>query len=112
MVRLARLGVPAETAHYLLPNAVAIRFTESADLLNLHHKHTMRLCLNAQEEIWRASMDEAEEVRRVHPRIGRWLLPPCSQRAQAGAKPPCPEGSRYCGVPVWKRDLADVARDI
>jgi len=112
MARLARFGVPVESAHYLLPNAVAIRFTESADLLNLHHKHTMRLCLNAQEEIWRASLDEAEEVRRVHPRLGRWLLPPCSQRARAGAKPPCPEGSRYCGVPVWKLDLADVARDI
>ena len=112
MARLARLGVPAALAHYLLPNAVAIRFTESADLLTLHHQHTMRHCLNSQEEIWRASMDEAAEVRAVHPRLGRWLLPPCSQRARAGAKPPCPEGSRYCGVPVWKLDLADVARDI
>ncbi len=112
MTRLAGLGVATEFAHYLLPNAVAIRFTESADLLALHHKHTMRLCLNAQEEIWRASMDEAAEVRRVHPRIGRWLLPPCSQRARAGAKPPCPEGSRYCGVPVWKQELAALSRDI
>ena len=47
-------GVPDEYAAYLLPNAVALRFTESADLLNLHHKFAMRLCYNAQEEIWRA----------------------------------------------------------
>lgn len=112
MRRLARHGVPVETIHYLLPNAVAIRFSESADLLHLHHKHTMRLCLNAQEEIWRASLDEAEQIAAIHPRLGRWLLPPCSQRALAGVKPPCPEGSRYCGVPVWKQDLAEVRRSI
>jgi len=109
---LAALGVGSETTHYLLPNAVAIRFTESADLLHLHHKHTMRLCLNAQEEIWRASLDEAEQIATVHPRLGRWLLPPCSQRSLAGVKPPCPEGSRYCGVPLWKQDLAEVRRAI
>lgn len=110
MAELARLGVPAESAHYLLPNAVAVRFTESADLLHLHHKHTMRLCYNAQEEIWRASVDEAEQIRDLQPRIGRWLLPPCGLRDRAGVKPPCPEGARYCGVPVWNYDVADYER--
>ena len=47
-------------AEYLLPNSVSVRFTESADLLNLWHKHAMRLCYNAQEEIWQASVEEAE----------------------------------------------------
>jgi thymidylate synthase ThyX len=112
MARLRRLGVPREQAHYLLPNAVAVRFTESADLLHLHHKLTMRLCYNAQEEIWRASVDEAEQVRERHPRLGQWLLPPCTQRHRAGTRPPCPEGSRYCGVPVWKIDLAEYRRSI
>ena len=73
-------GVADEFAAYLLPNAVAIRFTESADLLNLHHKFAMRLCYNAQEEIWRASLDEALQIREVNPRIGPWLLPPCTLR--------------------------------
>ena len=112
MAKLRRLGVPAEHAHYLLPNAVAVRFTESADLLHLHHKLTMRLCYNAQEEIWRASVDEAEQIRDLHPRIGRWLLPPCTQRHRAGTRPPCPEGSRYCGVPVWKIDLGEYERTL
>ncbi len=110
MSRLRRLGVPAELTQYLLPNAVAVRFTESADLLHLHHKLTMRLCYNAQEEIWRASVDEAEQVRARHPRLGRWLLPPCGQRDRAGVKPPCPEGSRYCGVPVWRIDVSEYDR--
>lgn len=99
---LLRLGASPEDAAYLLPNALTIRFTESADLLNLHHKMAMRLCYNAQEEIWRASLDEALAVAGVNPRIGAWLLPPCSIRRHASQKPICPEGDRYCGVPVWR----------
>lgn len=105
IARLGALGVPDEFRAYLLPNAVALRFTESADLAGLRHKLAMRLCWNAQEEIWRASVDEAEQVREVEPRIGRWLLPPCGLRARAGARPICPEGERFCGVLVWKQDL-------
>ncbi|UCH09777.1 MAG: FAD-dependent thymidylate synthase [Fidelibacterota bacterium] len=108
--KLRKRGISEEFANYLLPNAVSVRYTESSDLLNLHHKHRMRLCYNAQEEIWRASLDEAEQVRDVHPRIGKYLLPPCTLRKMAGARPYCPEGDRYCGVPVWKLDLSEYER--
>ncbi|HVE65969.1 MAG TPA: FAD-dependent thymidylate synthase, partial [Thermoanaerobaculia bacterium] len=107
---LRRRGVPDEFAAYLLPNAVAIRFTESADLLNLHHKFAMRLCYNAQEEIWRASLDEAMQIRDVNPRIGPWLLPPCTLRHHAGVRPVCPEGDRFCGVVVWRIGAAEYKR--
>ncbi|HEY5599654.1 MAG TPA: FAD-dependent thymidylate synthase, partial [Candidatus Manganitrophaceae bacterium] len=110
--RLRRLGVPVEYALYLLPNALSVRFTESADLLNLRHKHAMRLCYNAQEEIWRASLDEAKQVKEVNPLIGRFLLPPCTLRDLAGARPVCPEGERYCGVKVWRIDLSEYQRVI
>jgi len=112
IARLRALGVPDEFAHYLLPNAVAVRFTESTDFLNLRHKHVMRLCYLAQEEIWRASADEAEQVRAIHPRLGAQLLPPCSVRKNAGVTPYCPEGARFCGEPVWRYDLADYRRVI
>lgn len=112
VAELKRLGVSDEFAHYLLPNAVAVRYTESSDLLNLHHKHRMRLCYNAQEEIWRASVEEARQIRAVHPRIGRWLLPPCSVRDRAGTRPVCPEGERFCGEKVWKIDLEQYQRII
>jgi len=105
-------GVPEESAAYLLPNAVAIRFTESADLLNLHHKFAMRLCYNAQEEIWRASLDETLQIRDVNPRIGRWLLPPCTLRHLATVRPVCPEGERFCGVVVWKQDALEYRRTL
>ncbi len=110
--RLRRLGVPVEYAAYLLPNALAIRFTESADLLNLRHKHAMRLCYNAQEEIWRASLDEAEQIKAVNPTIGGYLLPPCTLREMAHIRPICSEGERYCGVKVWRLPLSEYQRVI
>ncbi|MBI5155008.1 FAD-dependent thymidylate synthase [Candidatus Poribacteria bacterium] len=110
--RLRALAVEPEAFSYLLPNAVAVRFTESADLLHLRHKHQMRLCYNAQEEIWRASLDEALQVREVHPALGRYLLPPCTLRSMAKTRPICPEGPRYCGVTVWKKDVAEYERVI
>jgi thymidylate synthase ThyX len=112
MVAVRAAGAPAEHAEYLLPNAVAIRFTESADLLNLWHKHAMRLCWNAQEEIWQSSLEEAIQVTEVNPRIGRHLLPPCTIRQRAGHRPICPEGNRFCGERVWTLPLEAYARRI
>ena len=106
------LGVNPEFALYLLPNAANVRFTETADLLNLRHKHTMRLCYNAQEEIWQASWEEALQIREVNSRIGAFLLPPCTLRYLAGSTPYCPEGKRYCGEPVWKLPFEDYRRAI
>lgn len=109
---LKSLGVRDEFVFYLLPNAVPIRFVESADLLNLHHKLAMRLCYNAQEEIWRASLDEALQIAEVHPLIGKYLLPPCAIRALASEKPICPEGKRFCGEKVWRFDKTNYERAI
>jgi len=99
--RLLDMGVPIEWALYLLPNAKAVRFMESGSLIYLIHKWTMRTCFNAQEEIYRASIDELEQVRRVHPRIARYMGPPCVVR-NGVASPRCTEGDRFCGVPVWQ----------
>jgi len=95
-------GIDANHALYLLPNAFPIRFEESGDLMNLHHKWVSRLCYTAQEEIWRCSLEEVKQVAVVHPRIGAELEAPCGLRHRAGVRPTCPEGPRYCGVPVWK----------
>ncbi len=105
MERMRALGVEEQFVQYLLPNAVAIRFTESTDLLNLRHKHSMRLCYLAQEEIWRASLDEARQIREVNPLIGAYLLPPCTLRVLSKSTPICPEGKRYCGERVWTYSL-------
>ena len=94
-------GVAPEFALYLLPNAKAIRLVESGSLLHLLHKWTMRTCFNAQEEIYFASMDEVEQISRVHPEIARWIGPPCYIRAGI-TTPICTEGSHFCGIKVWE----------
>jgi thymidylate synthase ThyX len=106
--RLLELGVPLEYALYVLPNAKTLRFVESGSLLSLLHKWTMRTCFNAQEEIYLASMDEIEQVRAAHPRVGRHIGPPCVIR-NGLISPRCTEGSHFCGVPVW-RDFPNVER--
>ena len=108
--RLLELGVPLETALYLLPNAKALRFHESGSLLYLAHKWVMRTCFNAQEEIYRASMDELEQLREVHPRLARHMGPPCVLR-HSRITPTCTEGEHFCGVPVW-RSFPDVVRPL
>jgi len=107
--RLLALGVPLEFALYVLPNAKTLRFVESGSLLALLHKWTLRTCFNAQEEIYLASMDEIEQVRSAHPRIGRHLGPPCVIR-NGLISPRCTEGTHFCGVPVWKDFPAAVRR--
>ena len=42
-------------------------------------------------------------MREVYPRIGRYVDgPPCVMRTRDRDPPFCPEGERYCGIPVWR----------
>jgi len=108
--QLIDAGASEEMALYLLPNAFPIRFHESGELLHFHHKWVHRLCYTAQEEIWRSSLEEVLQVRAVHPALARHIQPPCTLRKEARLTPFCPEGPRYCGVPVWNLDLPDFRR--
>jgi len=108
--RLLALGVSEASALYLLPNAFPIRFEESGDLLHFHHKWVHRLCYTAQEEIWNACREEVVQVEARFPEIGKHLRAPCWVRSQAKAKPICPEGDRFCGVPVWKLPIEEYTR--
>jgi thymidylate synthase ThyX len=100
--KLVREGVDLRVAQYLLPNARAVRFEESGSLLHLLHKWTLRTCLNAQREIFEASMEELDQVRKVHPELAHHLGPPCFLR-DGLVRPRCTEGAHFCGVPVWRK---------
>ncbi|MGB0653020.1 MAG: FAD-dependent thymidylate synthase [Thermoplasmatota archaeon] len=109
MATLRGLGVPAEDAAYLLPNAAQITFTQSGDLLSWIHKWRLRLCFNAQKEIFESSLEELRQAQAALPALTKFLGPPCT--FVAAAQPPekqddvdacCPEGPRWCGVKVWK----------
>lgn len=107
---LLSMDVPHEFALYLLPNSVSLRFLESGQFLYLLHKWTMRTCLNAQEEIYEASMQEVAQVKKVHPRLARYIGPNCTLRAK-NVTPYCTEGAHFCGVPVWKL-FPDISRKL
>jgi hypothetical protein len=96
-------GAPPEAAFYLIPNAQRIRFYESGTLLDYYWKWVKRLCYDAQREIFETAADEVAQVREVLPTIGRYVDgPPCVMRSRAGTAPICPEGERFCGIPVWR----------
>jgi len=103
--KLIEMGVPDEYAIYLLPNATAIRFTESGSLLYFLHKWRLRSCFNAQLEIFNCTMDEIKQVSEVHPNLAKYIGPPCKIRygsvEEKDPEGPCPEGVRWCGIPVW-----------
>src|SRR5207237_9377254 len=108
--RLCESGVPMRAAQYLLPNAYPIRMVSTGDLHSYVHKWKLRTCYNAQEEIFRASLDEIAQVRALFPGIGEHLRAPCYFRLRAGIKPFCPEGDKFCGLPVWKYELPQYQR--
>jgi flavin-dependent thymidylate synthase len=110
MAALHAAGEKDESVMYLLPNAFPIRFEESGDLLNFHHKWTHRLCYTAQEEIWQTSKEEVIQIDQKYPRIGKYFGAPCWMRKQAGVRPFCPEGDRFCGVTVWTKSVSEYSR--
>ncbi len=96
-------GAPPEAGFYLIPNAQRIRFYESGTLLDYYWKWVKRLCYDAQREIFETAVDEVAQVRAVLPTIGSYVDgPPCVMRSRAGTAPICPEGERFCGIPVWR----------
>jgi thymidylate synthase ThyX len=96
-------SAPPEAALYLLPNSHRLRFYESGTLLNYAWKWIKRLCYDAQREIFETATEEVAQVREALPLIGRYVDgPPCVMRDRAGARPICPEGERFCGIPVWR----------
>ena len=96
-------GVVPEAGFYLIPNAQRIRFYESGTLLDYYWKWVKRLCYDAQREIFETAVDEVAQVRQVLPTIGHYVDgPPCVMRSRAGTMPICPEGERFCGIPVWR----------
>jgi thymidylate synthase ThyX len=100
---LLHRGAPPEAALYLIPNAQRIRFHESGTLLDYYWKWVKRLCYDAQREIFETAVDEVAQVREALPGIGRYVDgPPCVMRSRAGTTPICPEGERFCGIPVWR----------
>lgn len=93
--RLVELGVPAEDARYLLPNACETKIVVTMNIRELLHFFELRCCNRAQWEIRDVACRMLELVRPTAPLIFAQAGPGC-------VKGPCPEGKMCCGNP-WPR---------
>lgn len=100
-----QMGIPREQALLLLPNATAVRLTESGQLFDWLHRWKQRLCYLAQEEIFFISVEQVSQLSEILPESAQMLLAPCGVRMAAGIRPRCPEGDRWCGQPVFNWTL-------
>ncbi len=99
-------------AAYALLNAHNIEIIEHNDFQEFAHKAQMRLCYNAQEEIFDIVYNQVKELKKAGVKAAEKFLPPCTLRYKENIKPICPEGDRFCGVKVWKMDFNDYNRVI
>ena len=99
-------------AAYALINAHNIEIIEHDDFNEFAHKAQMRLCYNAQEEIFDITYRQIDELKKKGVKAADKFLPPCTIRKMQNIKPICPEGDRFCGVKVWKLKFEDYKRII
>jgi len=98
-------------AIYALTNAHNIEIIEKDDFNEFTHKSQMRLCYNAQQEIFDIIYSQISQLKEQGVNVNNFL-PPCAVRYNSKIKPYCPEGDRFCGVKVWKLDFDEYKRDI
>ena len=92
-------------AAYALLNAHNIEIVEHDDFNEFAHKAQMRLCYNAQEEIFDIVYEQVKQLKKAGVKTADKFLPPCSVRYAHRIRPVCPEGERFCGVKVWKMEF-------
>ena len=99
-------------AAYALLNAHNIEIIEHDDFQEFAHKAQMRLCYNAQEEIFDITYKQVKALKDKGVKAAEKFLPPCAVRQMQNIKPICPEGDRFCGVKVWKLEFEEYKRII
>ena len=86
------LGIPAEDARYILPNAAETKIVVTMNIRELLHFFTLRCCNRAQWEIRDLAWKMLELVRPTAPYIFADAGPTCVRSA-------CHEGKMSCGKP-------------
>jgi len=96
--QLVEMGIPAEDARYILPNATETKIIMTMNARELQHYFALRCCQRAQWEIREMSIEMLQLVKRVAPVIFRTAGPGC-----VGG--PCPEGQFCCGQTAEVREF-------
>lgn len=90
--KLLELGVPAEDARYLLPNAAESKIVVTMNVRELLHFFELRCCNRAQWEIREMAHKMLELARPTAPYVFADAGAPCVHGS-------CPEGKMSCGSP-------------
>lgn len=93
--KLLDMGIPAEDARYLLPNAAETKIVITMNIRELLHFFSLRCCNRAQWEIRELAHKMLELVRPTAPYIFMDAGAPC-------VRGNCPEGKMTCGNPYPK----------
>jgi len=88
--RLLDLGIPAEDARYVLPNATCTNIIVTMNARSLQNFFELRCCLHAQWEIRQCANKMLTEVKKVAPTIFKNAGPACK------TKNICPENKKDC----------------
>lgn len=96
--RLIEMGIPAEDARYILPNATETKIIMTMNARELLHFFALRCCQRAQWEIRGMSVEMLRLVKKVAPVIFRQAGPGCVDA-------PCPEGKFCCGQTAEVREF-------
>lgn len=100
--KLSELGLPAEDARYVLPNACETKIIISMNARELLHFFSLRSCLRAQWEIRDLSDKMLALAFNVAPSIFKNAGPGCCNKG-------CPEGRFTCGkAALVKKHIANL----
>ena len=88
--KLLDLGIPAEDARYVLPNATCTNIIVTMNSRSLLNFFELRCCLHAQWEIRSLANKMLQEVKKVAPTIFKNAGPVCKSKGI------CPEKAKDC----------------
>jgi thymidylate synthase (FAD) len=91
--KLIELGIPAEDARMLLPNACETKIIVTMNARSLFNFFEERLCMRAQWEIRQMAGLMLKEVRKVAPTVFKYAGPTCVTEKI------CWQGKLHCGKP-------------
>ncbi len=89
--RLLEIGIPAEDARFLLPNACESKIVVTMNARSLMHFFEIRTCVRAQWEIRQLALAMREQVKKVAPLLFKLSGPTCETHGY------CREGKMGCG---------------
>jgi thymidylate synthase (FAD) len=88
--KLIELGIPAEDARFVLPNAACTNIIVSMNARSLLNFFELRCCQHAQWEIRQVANKMLKEVKKVAPTIFKNAGPACTNKGI------CPENKKDC----------------